>query len=1316
MAGQGTTAAPPAARRRWRAVLSALGGVLLVLLAGLAWLLASESGLRAGLRLAGWASGGQLATSDASGRLLGPLSIGALRLENDSLRVVARQLQLDWRASALFAGRLQVDRLAAAELRIASAPQDDPSPAAPPASLELPLALEVGTLALDLLVLEPWEAAGDAEPLFLVRDIAAALESDGRHHLLSGLRLALPDVQLAVDRFALDGRAPFALAGSGQLQGALDERAFAAQFALAGDLLAPRVELDAQGEGLAGRLELLAAPFAEVPVRRLQVELGEVDPAAFAAGAPRAALRLSADLRGEEAEPAAEEGAEGWALAGPLQIDNGLPGRVDDGLLPFARLSGVLRWDAGETRLDELVLDLPGDGRLSGELAWQTPPAEAQDTDALLPGRLQAALTLARVDPARLHGALPALAISGRLDAAAAGSRQTLDAALQAEGADLQARLGVDMADAAAPAFELAARLRALDLGRLSAAAPEGRLGLDLELRGRLADEALQADAELQLVDTRLQGLALEGGGRLGVDGERIRDADLAFTLGGNRLQLAGAWGRAGDRLQLALQAPRLEALGYGLGGRAGVEAVLGGTPAEPAGDFTFFAESLALPGGLHVGGANGQGRLDAGLEGPFRLALGLSGLGAEQGEEGEAEDWLDTARLAIEGTRAAHRIELFAAAPEDSVEATLEGGLFADDGGLAAAHWQGRLTSLHSAGRFPARLAEPVALQAGAKRVELAAARIDAGEQGRISLVRTIWTPEAVELRGSLTGLAFGVQTRRDGGPRRGPGPLVLGAEWDLRLADSAEGELRVFREAGDLQVSGEIRTRLGLEHLEAWLTARDNRLALSLDARGNEFGTLSGALTALAERGPEGGWRLAPDGELLGSARLRMPSIAWVGRLMQESVDTSGSLEAAFSFSGTPAEPLATGRIHGTDLAVALVDQGLHLSGGELLAEFDRDRLRLTRLAFVSPNRVRPRDERPPVDALTATPGTLDASGEIELDTGAGHFSFRADRLPLLQRIDRWLILSGEGQAHSTWTTLALQAAFRADAGYVELADTPAPSLSDDVVILGREPAAGGGLALSADLRVALGDQLYLSALGVDTRLTGELRLRLADGRPLAATGTIATAGGSFRGYGQNLTIERGLINFQGALDNPGLNVVALRKGLSVEAGVAIGGTVRRPQVRLVSEPSVPDPEKLSWIVLGRAPDAGSGADLGLLLPAAQALLGGPGGGMTEQLSRSLGFDEFSIGQGEVGGVSRRATSRVVGGGTVVDDGTVGGQVLTLGKRLSSDVFLSFEQSLGGAESLVKLTYQLSRRVSLVARGGTDNAVDVYYTLSFR
>ena len=117
------------------------------------------------------------------------------------------------------------------------------------------------------------------------------------------------------------------------------------------------------------------------------------------------------------------------------------------------------------------------------------------------------------------------------------------------------------------------------------------------------------------------------------------------------------------------------------------------------------------------------------------------------------------------------------------------------------------------------------------------------------------------------------------------------------------------------------------------------------------------------------------------------------------------------------------------------------------------------------------------------------------------------------------------------------------------------------------------------------------------------------------------------------------------------------------------------------------------------------------------AAALLGGPGGGMTEELSRSLGFDSFSIGQGELNSTTRARSSRVLGSGQTVSGGpSVSGQVLSLGKRLGPDLFLNFEQSLGGAATLVKLTYQISRRLSVIARGGTDTALDVQYGFSFR
>ena len=38
--------------------------------------------------------------------------------------------------------------------------------------------------------------------------------------------------------------------------------------------------------------------------------------------------------------------------------------------------------------------------------------------------------------------------------------------------------------------------------------------------------------------------------------------------------------------------------------------------------------------------------------------------------------------------------------------------------------------------------------------------------------------------------------------------------------------------------------------------------------------------------------------------------------------------------------------------------------------------------------------------------------------------------------------------------------------------------------------------------------------------------------------------------------------MVNFQGPIDDPALNILALRKGLAVEAGVEVTGTVRQPK----------------------------------------------------------------------------------------------------------------------------------------------------------
>lgn len=228
---------------------------------------------------------------------------------------------------------------------------------------------------------------------------------------------------------------------------------------------------------------------------------------------------------------------------------------------------------------------------------------------------------------------------------------------------------------------------------------------------------------------------------------------------------------------------------------------------------------------------------------------------------------------------------------------------------------------------------------------------------------------------------------------------------------------------------------------------------------------------------------------------------------------------------------------------------------------------------------------------------------------------------------------------------------------------------------------------------------------------------------GRRLTANGTIQTVDGTYRAYGQDLTIDRGVVNFQGPLDNPGVNVRAVRKGVAVEAGVEVTGTAQKPKVTLVSEPAVPDSEKLSWMIIGRGSNSAD-RDSTLLLTAAAAIFGDDDDSTTRKIAKSLGIDDLSLSTGSL----TAADSRAVGSKVAIapgadasasiigsDDPLLSQRIISLGKRFNDQVYLSFDQSVTTAASILKFNYQYSRQLSLIARTGADNAVDVLYQLSF-
>jgi translocation and assembly module TamB len=1311
------------------AVLAALLCALFV------WLAATEAGLRVLAGAAARFSGGALRLEGARGTLRGPLAFARLRLELADANIAVDDVELDWRPAALWSRTLHIERLRAG--RIGVFLKDAPpaaAPRVPPESLRLPftfeLAAEVGVLEIH--DTESGEKASGGTPLFSARDGSFALGGEAGRFLLRRLAVELPQGRVEAEG-ELGADAPFAL----RLEGHMEGGAWTLDAGARGSLAAPLLHARAQGYGARGQATVTAAPFAALPLETVEVDIENLDPALFAPALPHADLRVRANFAvaaGEDGEP---------ALRGPLHIDNARPATLDAGGLPVTRLRAQVDAAMEAVRLDALVLE-GGGGALTGELRWRkqaergadekaaTAP-EAHDAPAFLPaafGQIDVSLAMAALDPARLDSRLPARRADGHLEVSATARRQWGKVLLRAGAARAEAE-GEIMAAAGAEraAFVAHLDLRDVDPALFHPASPAAAINLQASATGFLGAQAAAA-VYFAFGDSRLDGRPLGGKGLLSLDREHLHGIDLWLDLAGNRLGAKGSWGETGDRLALELDAPRLSAMGYGLEGRIRAAGTLTGGLEAPAGTLRLDAEKLRLPG-VDAAALSVRADIEAGEGGALALRLDGSGIAA-------AGRRIAGARFVAGGRRDRHQIHIEIEEAPGADAFRLKADL---DGGLDALRWRGNITALESGGKWPLRLRAPAALELGADELHLAEAAFAMGARGEALLAETRWKDGEAVLRGSLRGLALDMipgQGRRN--------PLTLAGDWDVRLGERIEGQARLLRESGDLTVRGEIATRLGLERLEAYLFAHDHRVRLVFAAHGRETGEIGASLEAGIERDGRG-WRLARAAPLSGAAHLFMPSLAWLGRLMRENVETGGVFSADVDISGTPEKPNLRGQVAGHALQLSFVDLGLMLAGGELEAGFahsnGRQSLRLARLAFESSNRVKPNDKRVPFGELTATPGRLLLTGEIALDGAGqgGQFALTAERLPLFQRPDRWLIVSGEGTAKLRDRALDVDARLRADAGYIEVDESPAPRPGDDVLVRRRAASAagsedeseggsggeggggaaeeehGGIAAVTGRIALDLGSALYLAAFGVDTRLVGKLELQLRPHDPLRAQGVIRTVAGTYRGYGQRLAIERGAITFQGEPDNPSLNIVAMRRGMEVDAGVAITGSAHKPQVRLVSEPSVPDHEKLSWLVLGRAPDAVGGADLGLLMPAAQALFGGPGGGMSDDLARRLGIDSFSIGQGDLNSSSRSATSRVVGGGSRISSGpAVSSGVVSVGKRLTNDLFLSFEQNLSGAESLVKLTYRLGRRMSLVARGGTDNALDFYYMFFFR
>ncbi len=390
-----------------------------------------------------------------------------------------------------------------------------------------------------------------------------------------------------------------------------------------------------------------------------------------------------------------------------------------------------------------------------------------------------------------------------------------------------------------------------------------------------------------------------------------------------------------------------------------------------------------------------------------------------------------------------------------------------------------------------------------------------------------------------------------------------------------------------------------------------------------------------------------------------------------------------------GTLSNVVLDGGITGDDIRIDLPRYGVLLNAGRLRTRLDNGKLLLDEFS------------------IAAGEGRFSAQGTMAATAASGataKVTWQAEQFRVINRPDLRLIAGGSGTLALVEGKIDLLGNVKFDEGFVDYQPTTAGTLADDVVIVGRprQPppqSALGDLPLKLDVQVDLGSNFKFSGDGLDTALSGKVRVATLPDGSLTGFGTIQAINGTYFALGQKLTIDHGQLIFDGPLDNPALDVVALRKNLAVEAGVEVTGTARFPRVRLVSNPPVPDNEKLAWLITGQGLNRASGGDLAALSAASAALLGRGQRPLNQQIASRVGLDDISFGDSSV----------------TTATGVTRGQVVTFGKRLSDRLTLVYEQGLTVATNALRIEYALSRTLTLRAEAGVVGSFGIYYRRSF-
>lgn len=774
-----------------------------------------------------------------------------------------------------------------------------------------------------------------------------------------------------------------------------------------------------------------------------------------------------------------------------------------------------------------------------------------------------------------------------------------------------------------------------------------GTLAGPLRSQGEMKNEQLSLNADLDLKG-KLRGQPAILQAKADGAGERWNLSALHVRLGDNRIDGSGNLQQklAG---QIDIKAPRLGQLWPQLRGQLNGRVDVAGSLQAPQGKLSLQGVQLAFEDN-RLQSLN----LDANLDSAQRAKIDLKGSGIQVGDS-----QLGTLTASGQGDIKSQKLQLDLQGPLLKLALGL-------DGNLEKGNWRGRLTSGD--------------IQAGGQDWKLQnPAKIERLADGKLTFGAHCWMSGPASLCGEDQRLMpepklryhlkqFPIDSLAQWLPKDFVWQGKLNADVQLDLpASGPRGQIMVDASGGTLRMKEKDQwLDFPYQTLKLTSTLNPKRIDTQLDFVGGKLGELmvQAQINPLPKSKPlSGSFRLS--GLDLSVARPFLPMVEKLAGRLNGSGSLSGGLLAPqvngnLTLSdGEIWGPQLPTRFEALQLQAQIAGESVQLNGGWKSGK--------------------------------AGQGSL--SGHVAWGQAlVVDLSLKGTQLPVTVEPYAALEVAPDLKISINNDKLAIAGKVHIPKGEITVRELPPSTVkvSDDTVIVGHQAEEGKPpMAMAMDIDVVVGeDTLSFAGFGLTANLQGHVHI----GDNMDTRGELWLNDGRYRAYGQRLTVRRARLLFAGPIDQPYLDIEAVRQTDDVIAGIRLSGSAEQPTTQIFSEPAMSQEQALSYLVLGR-PLSSNGEDNNMLAQAALGLGLMGSSDLTGSLAKDLGIQDFQLDTHGSG-----TTTSVVASG-----------------NLSEKLSLRYGVGVFEPANTIALRYKLSKMVYLEAASGVASSLDIFYKRDF-